>query len=91
MPQPYFGALPMSAWHQTGKIWTDNCRGQYKCNQNFLKFATSSKMTGVELDHRFAQKHEFKGALDATGKVVKHAMRSEELVTRNDKKPLVCE
>jgi hypothetical protein len=29
--------------------------------------------------------------LDATGKVVKHAMRSEELVTRNDKKPLVCE
>jgi hypothetical protein len=35
--------------------------GQNKCNQNFLKIATSSERTLVELDHSFAQKYGFKG------------------------------
>ncbi len=67
------------------KIWTDNCGGQYKCNQNFFKIATSAERNGVGLKHRFAQKYGFKGIWDAAGKVVKHEMRNEELVTRNGK------
>jgi hypothetical protein len=66
-------------------IWTDNCGGQYKCNQNVFKVATSSERTGVELDHRFAQKYGFKGVWDAAGKVIKQMMRDEGLVTRNGK------
>jgi hypothetical protein len=59
---------------------------QYKSNQIFFKVATSSERTGVELDHRFTQKYDFKGVWDAAGKVIKQMMRDEEeLVTRNGK------
>ena len=52
---------------------------------DFFKVATSSEQTGVELDHRFAQKYGFKGVWHAAGKVIKQMMRAEELVTRNGK------
>jgi len=61
-------------------VWTDNCGGQYKCNQNFYKIATAAdRLQGVEVKHRFAQKYCFKGVWDGAGMVVKHKIRSDEI------------
>jgi hypothetical protein len=61
-------------------IWTDNCVGQYKCRQNFLKIATfSQRVNHVRVSHRYAQKYDFKGVWDAAGKVIKQYMRKLEL------------
>jgi hypothetical protein len=58
------------------RIWTDNCAGQYKRRYNFLKVATfPERIEGVIVSHRFAQKHDFKGAWDAAGKIFKQLMR----------------
>jgi hypothetical protein len=63
-------------------VWTDNCGGQYKCQQNFLKIATSpSGKRRIQVEHRFAQKYQFKGVWDAAGKVLKHWMVNFELVS----------
>jgi hypothetical protein len=67
------------------KVWTDNCAGQCKCNQNFLQIATfPDKVSGAFILHRFAQKCNFKGAWDAAGKVVKNHMRNSELAKGSD-------
>jgi hypothetical protein len=67
------------------KVWTDNCAGQYKCNQNFVKIATfPENVSGVLILHRFAQKYNFKGVWDAAGKVVKNYMRNSELTEGRD-------
>jgi hypothetical protein len=45
-----------------------------------LLIATSpSRVAGVEVWHRFAQKYDFKGAWDAAGKVVKQKIRTCEI------------
>jgi hypothetical protein len=62
------------------KIWTDNCAGQYKCNNKFLQITTfPESVSGVLVLHRFAQKYNFKGVWDTAGKVVKNYMRNSEL------------
>jgi hypothetical protein len=62
------------------RIWTDNCGSQYKCRHNFWKIATfPSRVAGVEVWHRFAQKYDFKGVWDAAGKVVKQKIRTCEI------------
>ena len=60
-------------------IWTDNCPTQYKCRQNFWKVASSGKHNESVIVHKFAQKYRFKGSWDATGKIVKEAIRNSEL------------
>jgi len=60
-------------------VWSDNCASQYKCNQNFLKIATLFERHGVHIDHRFAQKFQFKGVWDSAGKVVKQHIGKLEL------------
>jgi hypothetical protein len=67
------------------KVWTDNCTGQYKCNQFFLQIATfPENVSGVLILHQFAQKYNFKGVWDAAGKVVKNYMRNSELTEGSD-------
>jgi hypothetical protein len=67
------------------KVWTDNCAGQYKCNQKILKIATfPENVSGVLILHRFAQKYNFKGVWNAAGKVVKNYMRNSELTKGSD-------
>jgi hypothetical protein len=63
------------------KCWTDNCAGQCKCRQNFLKVAMMPKdHPGIETErHSFAQKNQFKGAWDAAGKVVKSGFKRRKL------------
>jgi hypothetical protein len=67
-------------------VWTDNCGGQYKCQQNFLKIATSpSGKRRIQVEHRFAQKYQFKGVWDAAGKVLKHWLVNFELVSARNR------
>lgn len=64
-------------------IFSDGCRSQYKGKKNFVKIATfPSRIHGVELIHRFAASHHFKGPHDAYGKDAKHLCRTAE---RNQK------
>ena len=66
--------IPMNILH------TDNCAGQYKCRQNFLKLTTfTDRHPGTYAQHKFAQKFKFKGPWDATGKIVKEAIENCEL------------
>ena len=66
--------IPMNILH------TDNCAGQYKCRQNFLKLTTfTDRHPGTYAQHKFAQKFKFKGPWDATGKIVKEAIKNCEL------------
>ena len=61
-------------------LHTDNCAGQYKCRQNLLKLTTfTDRRPGTYAQHRFAQKFKFKGPWDATGKIVKEAIKNCEL------------
>jgi hypothetical protein len=61
-------------------LWTDNCAGQYKCNQNFWKIASFSEVfPGISIKHRFAQKYHFKGVWDGAGKVIKEFIRRAEI------------
>eukprot|EP00957_Ditylum_brightwellii_P065813 4992098-Ditylum_brightwellii.AAC.1 len=60
-------------------VWSDNCSGQYKCRQNFLQATMSCDTRGTTLICKFAQKYSFKGNWDATGKLVKQAIRRLEL------------
>ena len=65
---------------ETVKVWTDNCGGQYKCRQNFIKIANSpGSSRGVNLDHSFAQKYGFKGPWDSAGKGLKYWRAQQEL------------
>ena len=60
-------------------VFSDGCRSQYKGKKNFQKVATfPSRMHGVELVHRFAASHHFKGPHDAYGKDAKHLCRTAE-------------
>jgi hypothetical protein len=62
------------------RVWTDNCAGQYKCRHNFWRIATfPSRVAGIRIVHRFAQKYQFKGVWDAAGKVIKELIRQLEL------------
>ena len=64
-------------------VFSDGCRSQYKGKRNFQKIATfPSRMHGVQLIHRFAASHHFKGPHDAYGKDAKHLCRTAE---RNQK------
>jgi hypothetical protein len=68
-----------------GKVWTDNCVGQHKCNQTFLQIATfPENVSGFLILHQFAQKYNFKGVWDAADKVVKNYMRNLELTEGGD-------
>ena len=59
---------------------TDNCARQYKCRQNFFKLTTfGERHPGSIAVHKFAQKFKFKGPWDATGKIVKQAIKNCEL------------
>ena len=60
-------------------IHTDNCPTQYKCRQNFYHIATCGQKFPCRIVHKFAQKFGFKGPWDATGKIVKQAIKNCEL------------
>ena len=65
---------------KTAMLWTDNCGGQYKCRQNFLKIALSpDDPRKVTISHTFAAKYGFKGPWDAAGKIIKQWRKSKEL------------
>ena len=61
--------------------WSDNCPTQYRCRQNFYHVAKSSSQTNHKLItiHKFAQKYQFKGSWDATGKTIKMMILHNEL------------
>lgn len=64
-------------------LFSDGCRSQYKGKRNFLCIATfPSRLNGIDLVHRFAASHHFKGPHDAYGKDAKHLCRTAE---RNQK------
>ena len=60
-------------------VFSDGCRSQYKGKRNFRCIATfASRSNGVELVHRFAASHHFKGPHDAYGKDAKYLCRCAE-------------
>ena len=66
-------------------VHTDNCPNQYKDRHNFIQVATSCDTRSTTIIHKFAQKYNFKGSWDATGKLVKQAINRLEL--KNDRIP----
>jgi len=67
-------------------VFTDGCRDQYKGRRNFYKMTQfPSELGGIELVHRFAQSHHFKGSHDGYGKDAKLFSRTAE---RNRKRRL---
>ena len=60
-------------------VFSDGCRSQYKGKKNFARVAQfPSHMSGVQLVHRFAASHHFKGPHDAYGKDAKQLCRTAE-------------
>ena len=54
--------------------------GQYKCRKHFYKLTTfAERHPGSIAVHKFSQKFKFKGPWDATGKIVKQAIKNCEL------------
>ena len=62
-------------------VWSDNCLGQYRCQQNFLNVTKAVENHGNEtiIVHKLAEKYRFKGSWDATGKIVKERIMNNEL------------
>jgi hypothetical protein len=48
-------------------IWTDRCKGQYKCQQSFSYLAYLGGLYIIEIVHRFAATARFKGIHDMIG------------------------
>lgn len=64
-------------------LFSDGCRAQYKGKRNFLCIAQfPSQLHCIQLVHRFAASHHFKGPHDAYGKDAKQLCRTAE---RNQK------
>jgi hypothetical protein len=60
-------------------VFSDGCRAQYKGKNNFARVAQfPSRIGGVQLIHRFAASHHFKGPHDAYGKDAKLLCRTAE-------------
>ena len=60
-------------------VFSDGCRSQYKGKKNFARIAQfPSRIGGVQLVHRFAASHHFKGPHDAYGKDAKVLCRTAE-------------
>ena len=60
-------------------VFSDGCRAQYKGKKNFARIAQfPSRISGVQLVHRFAASHHFKGPHDAYGKDAKLLCRTAE-------------
>ena len=62
-------------------IWTDNAPNQYRCRQNFLKVASiKERHSEINVTHRLAVPHNFKGNHDAIGKDPAHIVKKLELI-----------
>ena len=55
----------------------DNCNGQFKCRQNFVRLLSKSS-SSTTWTHKFAQKYGFKGPWDGTSKLIKNAINKLE-------------
>ena len=70
-------------------VWSDNCSGQYKCQQNFVRIA-EAPAGGRSVSHRFAMVGQFKGPHDGAGKVFKWKYKSLELQNIRSPNPVEC-
>ena len=62
-------------------VHTDNCPGQYRCRQNFLKIASvQERHPGIVIKHELAVVDNFKGKHDTVGGHVINRIRREELM-----------
>ena len=61
-------------------VWSDNAPTQYRCRQNFIQVASVKKRhPNVEITHRFAVPHNFKGVHDSFGKDPAYKIKKLEL------------
>jgi len=62
------------------RIYTDNCKAQYKCQQNFYNLSKLPIQNNhlVVAEHLYAPVYGFKGPWDAAGKVAKYLAKKLE-------------
>jgi hypothetical protein len=56
---------------QVVKLWSDGCKGQFKCQQTFAYIVHLSKKYNITIIHRFAPTARFKGVQDKIGESAK--------------------